>query len=56
VQPGNHDLFNLIGEPIELELRDGRRWLCFVQSTDGTLVNRGGFKDSGPLGPQPAAE
>jgi hypothetical protein len=36
--------FALIGEPIELELEDGRRWQCFIQSSDGNLVNRGGLK------------
>jgi len=45
VTPGNHELFTLVGEPIELELRDGRRWLCFIQSSDGTMVNRGGLKE-----------
>jgi hypothetical protein len=36
--------FNLIGESIELELEDGRRWECFIQSSNGNLVNRGGIK------------
>jgi hypothetical protein len=33
----------LSGPDLELVLQDGRRWLCLLQSTDGTLVNRGGF-------------
>jgi hypothetical protein len=33
---------NLVGESIELELEDGRRWKCFIQSRDGNLVSRGG--------------
>jgi hypothetical protein len=33
-----------IGEPIELELEGGRRWECFIQSSDGNLLNRGGIK------------
>jgi hypothetical protein len=33
----------LIGEPIELELKDGRRWRCIIQSDSGSLVNRGGI-------------
>lgn len=38
-------LFNLVGQDIELEFEDGRRWECLLQSTDGNLVNRGqGFK------------
>ena len=36
---------SLIGKPIELELEDGRRWTCFIQSSDGTLVNSGGISD-----------
>ena len=36
--------FALIGEPIELELEDGRRWQCFIQSSDGNLINRGELK------------
>lgn len=36
-------LFRLIGEPIELELEDGRRWKCFIQSSFGNLVNSGGI-------------
>ncbi len=35
--------YNLIGEPIELELEDGRRWKCFIQSTRGNLMNSGGI-------------
>ena len=35
--------FELIGKSIELELEDGRRWKCFIQSGDGNLVNRGGI-------------
>jgi len=34
----------LIGIPIHLELEDGRRWSCFIQSANGSLVNRGGFQ------------
>jgi hypothetical protein len=33
----------LVGEPIELELEDGRRWQCFLRSNAGDLVNRGGL-------------
>jgi hypothetical protein len=36
--------YRLIGEPIELVLQDGRRWHCFIQSTNGNLVNRGGLQ------------
>ncbi len=34
--------FALEGEPIELELEDGRRWSCFY--ANGRLVNSGGLK------------
>ncbi len=34
----------LIGENIELELRDGRRWLCSIQSSHGSLKNVGGIR------------
>ena len=37
--------FQLIGEPIELEIEDGRRWECFIKSSDGNLLNQGGFKE-----------
>jgi hypothetical protein len=36
--------FTLLGEPIELEFQDGRRWACYIQSGSGNLVNRGGIK------------
>jgi hypothetical protein len=36
--------FALVGESIELELEDGRRWECFIQSSNGNLVNRGDLK------------
>jgi hypothetical protein len=36
--------FSLVGEPIELELEDGRRWKCFIQSSRGNLVNMGGIQ------------
>jgi hypothetical protein len=32
----------LIGEDIELELQDGRRWTCIIQSSHGSLKNAGG--------------
>lgn len=35
----------LIGEPVELELEDGRRWKCFIQSSDGNLMNMGGISE-----------
>jgi hypothetical protein len=35
--------FQLVGESIELEFEDGRRWKCFIQSSDGNLMNRGGI-------------
>ena len=35
--------WELIGESIELELQDGRRWKCGVQSARGDLVNMGGI-------------
>jgi hypothetical protein len=38
--------FSLLRQPIELELEDGRRWACVLQSTSGDLVNRTGL--SGP--------
>jgi hypothetical protein len=28
---------------MQLHMADGRRWLCNLQSSDGTLSNRGGF-------------
>lgn len=36
--------FALLRQPIELELEDGRRWMCRLQSTSGDLVDRGGFQ------------
>ena len=33
----------LIGESIELELQDGRRWACSIQSSHGSLQNDGGI-------------
>jgi hypothetical protein len=36
--------YKLIGESIELQLADNRRWKCFIQSSNGNLVNRGGIK------------
>ena len=33
----------LLGREITLELDDGRRWDCFVQSTSGNLAPRGGL-------------
>jgi hypothetical protein len=33
----------LIGQPIELEVKDGRRWKSIIQSEDGTIVNRFGI-------------
>jgi hypothetical protein len=33
---------HLHGEPIELELENGRRWACFY--ANGRLVNSGGIK------------
>jgi hypothetical protein len=45
-----HELFALMataGSPeLELELQDGRRWPCFLQSIDGTLAPRGGITDA----------
>jgi hypothetical protein len=35
---------SLLAQPIELELADGRRWACFIQSTSGRMVNRGGIE------------
>ncbi len=35
--------FSLLRQPIELELEDGRRWACRLQSTSGDLVDRGGL-------------
>jgi hypothetical protein len=32
----------LIGEDVELELQDGRRWACIIQSSHGSLKNVGG--------------
>ncbi|HKW02713.1 MAG TPA: hypothetical protein VJN96_23015 [Vicinamibacterales bacterium] len=34
---------SLVGEPIELQLEDGRRWQCFLRSDTGELSNRGGL-------------
>ncbi len=36
----------LIGEDIELELQDGRRWVCRVRSSHGSLKNVGGIFSS----------
>jgi hypothetical protein len=40
---GDVDLFDLVNRnaALTLELDDGRLWDCWLQSTDGTLVNRG---------------
>lgn len=35
--------FELLRQPIELELEDRRRWACRLQSTSGDLVDRGGL-------------
>lgn len=34
----------IAGEPLILELEDGRRWPCWAQSTDGKLAPRGGIQ------------
>jgi hypothetical protein len=36
--------FELLRQPIELELEDGRRWLCRLEGTSGDLVDRGGLQ------------
>lgn len=36
--------FELLRQPIELELEDGRRWHCYLQSTSGDLVDRDGLR------------
>jgi hypothetical protein len=36
--------WSLVGEPVELELADGRKWECFIRSSNGDLVNRGGIR------------
>ena len=43
ITDGDVDLFDLVtrNAPVTLEMQDGRRWDCWVQSTNGTLVNRG---------------
>lgn len=38
--------YALIGEPVVLVLEDGRRWDCFIQSSSGNLVNRGGLSEA----------
>lgn len=35
--------FELLRQPIELELEDGRRWLCRLEGTSGDLMDRGGL-------------
>ena len=39
----------LIGESIELEMQDGRRWACSIQSSHGSLQNEGGIHSLQPL-------
>ena len=34
----------LIGESIELEMQDGRRWACSIQSSHGSVKNVGGIR------------
>lgn len=36
--------FDLLRQPIELELEDGRVWLCRLAGTSGDLVDRGGLQ------------
>lgn len=36
--------FDLLRQPIELELEDGRRWHCRLAGTSGDLVDRGGLQ------------
>lgn len=36
--------FELLRQPIELELEDRQRWMCQLQSTSGDLVDRGGLQ------------
>lgn len=36
--------FALMRQAIELELEDGRRWLCRLQGTSGDLIDRGGLQ------------
>lgn len=36
--------FALLWQAIELELEDGRRWLCRLQGTSGDLIDRGGLQ------------
>jgi len=40
---GQHVDASLVGEPIELQLEDGRRWQCFLRADTGELANRGGL-------------
>ncbi len=39
--------FDLLRQPIELELEDGRRWQCRLAGTSGDLVDRGGMQAQG---------
>ena len=36
-------VIDVTGQPIELELEDGRRWHCLMKSSDGDLLNCGGI-------------
>lgn len=38
----------LVGVTLELELQDGRRWLCAMQTSRGRLVNAGGIVERLP--------